>query len=73
MSRRLDFVLRANADFIDEQHRKWLADPGSVSEDWGTFFARWIWPPARNAFPGLSGTIGRRGAASCTPTASSGT
>ncbi len=39
MSRRLDFVLRANADFIDEQHRKWLADPGSVSEDWALFFA----------------------------------
>ncbi|MFN8588958.1 MAG: 2-oxoglutarate dehydrogenase E1 component [Candidatus Eisenbacteria bacterium] len=39
MSRRLDFVLRANADFIDEQHRKWLADPASVGEDWALFFA----------------------------------
>ncbi len=39
MSRRLDFVLRANADFIDEQHRRWLADPASVGDDWALFFA----------------------------------
>jgi 2-oxoglutarate dehydrogenase E1 component len=57
MSRRLDFVLRANADFIDEQHDKWLADPGSVSEDWALFFAG-VELASREEMrsPGLSGT-----------------
>ncbi len=39
MASRLDFVLRANADYIDEQYERWLADPTSVAEDWALFFA----------------------------------
>ncbi len=39
MSRRLDFVLRENADYIDQQYARWLADPASVPEDWALFFA----------------------------------
>ncbi len=39
MSRRLDFVLRENADYIDQQFARWQADPTSVPEDWALFFA----------------------------------
>ncbi|HEY6196596.1 MAG TPA: 2-oxoglutarate dehydrogenase E1 component [Candidatus Eisenbacteria bacterium] len=39
MSGRVDFILRANADYIDEQHRRWLENPRSVPEDWALFFA----------------------------------
>ena len=38
MSGRVDFILRANADYIDEQHRRWLENPRSVPEDWALFF-----------------------------------
>jgi len=39
MSGRLDFILRANADYIESQYRHWLENPRSVSEDWALFFA----------------------------------
>jgi 2-oxoglutarate dehydrogenase E1 component len=39
MARPLDFVLRANAEYIDQQHARWLAEPGSVPEEWALFFA----------------------------------
>jgi 2-oxoglutarate dehydrogenase E1 component len=39
MPRRLDFILRENADYIDAQHLRWLEDPASVPEDWALFFA----------------------------------
>src|SRR5207302_1668309 len=39
MSRRADFILQANAAYIDEQHRRWLENPRSVPEDWALFFA----------------------------------
>jgi len=39
MSRRVDFILQANAAYIDEQHRRWLENPRSVPEDWALFFA----------------------------------
>src|SRR5262245_18642853 len=39
MSRRVDFILRANADYIEEQHRRWLENPRLVPEDWALFFA----------------------------------
>ena len=38
MSGRLDFILRANADYIEEQYRRWLENTRSVSEDWALFF-----------------------------------
>ena len=38
MSGRLDFILRANADYLDDQHRRWLENPRSVPEDWALFF-----------------------------------
>jgi 2-oxoglutarate dehydrogenase complex dehydrogenase (E1) component-like enzyme len=39
MSGRLDFILRANAEYIEEQHRRWSENPRSVPEDWALFFA----------------------------------
>jgi len=39
MARPLDFVLRANADYIDEQYSRWQANPASVPEEWALFFA----------------------------------
>ena len=39
MSGRSDFILRANADYIEEQHRRWSENPGSVPEDWALFFS----------------------------------
>lgn len=30
-----------NAAFIDDQYRKWLVDPGSVSADWAELFTTW--------------------------------
>ena len=39
MSGRVDFILRANADYIEDQHRRWLENPRSVPEDWALFFA----------------------------------
>ncbi len=39
MSGRLDFILRANADYIEEQHRRWTEDPSQVPEEWALFFS----------------------------------
>ena len=39
MTRRLDFILRENADYIDAQFSCWRMDPASVPEDWALFFA----------------------------------
>jgi len=39
MSGRLDFILRANADYIEDQHRRWLENPRSVTDDWALFFS----------------------------------
>ncbi|HKQ59249.1 MAG TPA: thiamine pyrophosphate-dependent enzyme, partial [Candidatus Eisenbacteria bacterium] len=39
MSTRLDFVHRANADYIDALYTRYLADPASVPEEWALFFA----------------------------------
>jgi 2-oxoglutarate dehydrogenase E1 component len=39
MSRRLDFVQRANADYIEAQYARYLGDPASVPEEWALFFA----------------------------------
>ncbi|MCC6766392.1 MAG: 2-oxoglutarate dehydrogenase E1 component [Deltaproteobacteria bacterium] len=35
----LDFVSRVNADYVEEQYRRYRADPGSVDERWALFFA----------------------------------
>jgi len=32
-------VALANPDYVDEQYRRWLADPGSVDARWAAFFA----------------------------------
>src|SRR3990172_4437660 len=34
-----DFVTRANADYVEEQYRRYRADPTSVDERWALFFA----------------------------------
>jgi len=39
MAGRLDLILRANADYIEEQYQRWRSEPGSVPEDWALFFA----------------------------------
>jgi 2-oxoglutarate dehydrogenase E1 component len=35
----LDHVARANPEYVDEQYRRYKADPGSVTEEWALFFA----------------------------------
>jgi 2-oxoglutarate dehydrogenase E1 component len=35
----LDLVTRANPAYVDEQYRRYLADPSSVDEGWALFFA----------------------------------
>jgi len=35
----LDFINRANADYVDELYRQYLRDPKSVDEPWALFFA----------------------------------
>jgi 2-oxoglutarate dehydrogenase complex dehydrogenase (E1) component-like enzyme len=35
----LDFVTRANADYVEEQYRRYRAGPSSVDEHWALFFA----------------------------------
>ncbi len=37
--RSLDLVTRANAEYVDEQYRRYREDPGSVDENWALFFA----------------------------------
>ena len=34
----MDAIETFNADYIDEQYRRWKAEPDSVSRDWQTFF-----------------------------------
>ncbi|MFZ0132347.1 MAG: 2-oxoglutarate dehydrogenase E1 component [Desulfobacterales bacterium] len=34
----MDAIETLNADYIDEQYRRWKADPGSVPRDWQAFF-----------------------------------
>jgi 2-oxoglutarate dehydrogenase E1 component len=35
----LDHVSRANADYVEEQYRRYKADPSSVDQSWALFFA----------------------------------
>ena len=35
----LDFILRANPDYVEELYRQYLRDPASVGADWAHFFA----------------------------------
>jgi 2-oxoglutarate dehydrogenase E1 component len=35
----LDFILRANPDYVEELYRQYTRDPGSVGADWAHFFA----------------------------------
>jgi 2-oxoglutarate dehydrogenase E1 component len=37
--RGIDSVALANKDYVAEQYRRWKADPGSVGDEWATFFA----------------------------------
>ena len=37
--RDLDFISRANADYVDDLYRQYLNDPASVDEHWALFFA----------------------------------
>ncbi len=39
MPPKFDFIQRANAEFIEEQYRRFRHDPASVPEDWALFFA----------------------------------
>ena len=39
MAGRLDFILRANADYIEQQYADWRQSPDSVAEDWALFFS----------------------------------
>src|SRR6476659_7644242 len=35
----LDFVSRVNADYVEDQYRRYRVDPSSVDERWALFFA----------------------------------
>ena len=35
----LDLVSRVNADYVEDQYRRYRADPNSVDERWALFFA----------------------------------
>ncbi|HUI26122.1 MAG TPA: 2-oxoglutarate dehydrogenase E1 component [Candidatus Kryptonia bacterium] len=35
----LDFIQRANPDYVEDLYRRYLADPGSVDAQWALFFA----------------------------------
>ncbi len=35
----LDFILRANPDYVEDLYRQYLRDPSSVGADWAHFFA----------------------------------
>src|SRR6266403_1466965 len=37
--RSLDLVTRANAEYVDEQYRRYREDPTSVDDNWALFFA----------------------------------
>jgi 2-oxoglutarate dehydrogenase E1 component len=39
MTRRLDFIQRANASYIEQQYQRYRQDPGAVPEEWALFFA----------------------------------
>ena len=39
MPRRLDFIQRANAAYIEQQYERFRQDPASVPEEWALFFA----------------------------------
>ncbi|MCC6849979.1 MAG: 2-oxoglutarate dehydrogenase E1 component [Deltaproteobacteria bacterium] len=43
----LDFVSRVNADYVEEQYRRYRADPSSVDERWALFFAGFEMADAR--------------------------
>jgi 2-oxoglutarate dehydrogenase E1 component len=49
MHRRLDFIQRANADYIEGQYARYRDDPTSVPEDWALFFAGFDWAEERPA------------------------
>ena len=78
----------ANKDYVEEQYRRWKADPRSVDESWALFFAGFELAGRRNGAassrpgprPARAAAGADRGAGpssassiSCTPTASSGT
>ena len=75
MFRPLDFVLRANADYIDEQYSRWQADPASVPpEDGRCSSPESTWAPAARPAKRRSWRAPKpASAASSTPTASSAT
>ena len=35
----LDFIQRANPDYVENLYRRYLEDPTSVDAQWGLFFA----------------------------------
>ncbi|MEB2285610.1 MAG: 2-oxoglutarate dehydrogenase E1 component [Myxococcales bacterium] len=45
----LDFVSRVNADYVEEQYRRYRADPSSVDERWALFFAGFEMADGRSA------------------------
>ena len=51
MTRRLDFILRENADYIDAQFVRWQSDPSSVAEDWACSSRAWSWALAGKCHP----------------------
>ncbi len=57
MAGRLDFILRANADYIEEQYERWRGAPASVPPEWALFFEGVVFGENREARP-ASGPAG---------------
>ncbi|MEO7866148.1 MAG: 2-oxoglutarate dehydrogenase E1 component, partial [Candidatus Eisenbacteria bacterium] len=52
MAGRLDFILRANADYIEEQYGRWREAPDSVPQEWALFFEGVAFGENREVRPG---------------------
>src|SRR5262245_38709061 len=48
-----DSILHASAEYVEEQYRRFRADPASVAPDWAAFFAGFELAGAR---PGVAAT-----------------
>ncbi len=58
MPSRLDFIQRANAEYIEQLYARYCNDPGSVPEDWALFFSGFDLAGQRPAAPAMAFTTG---------------
>jgi 2-oxoglutarate dehydrogenase E1 component len=63
----LDLVARANADYVEEQYRRYKADPASVDDGWRLFFAGFELGAEGNGAAPAPGAAAEGGAVAPTP------